>query len=247
MPIHTNLKSAGAAASLVFYERFRGFYSKTIEGKNSTAKATTDFSARAMRMAKQACIAMTQVSKLQTNKEMVRRLSLGFEYWFTNEKIQQNEPLHYMNTLCGFRFNSETCLNQKLETNFEIEWKSTNKISLKIPAITPRQDIIAPARTLSVRLNIISACISINPARSSQFIKSLPLGGKENSATQILIPYTKDTIPAREIEIAVAQQSGCVSLLIASLEYIIMQKGKLSDVTDTKWLPVDILSAVYKK
>lgn len=247
MPIHTNLKSVGAAASLVFYERFRGFYSKTLNGKASTIGAASDFSARSMRMAKQTCVAMSQVSRLETSKEMIRRLSLGFEHWFNDEKIQQNEPLNYINSVCGFRFNNETCLNQKFETNFQIEWKSNAKLNLKIPAMIPRQDIIAPARTLSVRLGIISACISINPARSSQFIKSLPLGTKENTSTQLTIPYTKDAIPAREMEVIVAQQPGCVSLLIASLEYIIMQKGKLANVTDTKWLPVDILSAVYKK
>lgn len=247
MPIHTNLKSASAAASLVFYERFRGFYSKTTNEKNSTAKANTNFSSRSMRMAKQACIAMSHISKLEISKEMIKRLSVAFEQWFTNEQVQHNEPFNYMNSVCGFRFNSETCLNQKFETNFEIEWKSTNHINLKIPALTPRMDIIAPARTLSVCLNIISACISINPARSSQFLKSFSFVQKENPAIQLVIPYTKDITPAKEIEIAVALQPGCATLLIASLEYIIMQKGKLANVTDAKWLPVDILSAVYKK
>src|SRR5690348_13943900 len=113
MPIHTHLKSASAAASLVFYERFRGFYSKTLNGKNSAAKSPGDFSARSVRMAKQACMAMAQISKLETNKEVIQRLSLGFEHWFKAEQVRQTEPLHYLHAICGFRFNSETCLNQK--------------------------------------------------------------------------------------------------------------------------------------
>jgi hypothetical protein len=248
MPTHPNLKSAGAA-SLIFYERFRGLYSNPLKGKNNNVveKIADNFSGRATRMARQVCVAMSQVSPLTIEKEMTKRLSDAFRHWFATSPTLMNERLNYVTGIAGFRFNDVTSLNQKLETNIETGWLADNKISLRLPAINPRQDIIAPARTMSIRLKFISACISINPARSTQFIKNLGFGSKNNAVTVISLPYTKDLIAANEIELQVSAQPGCISLLIGSLEYTTLQNGKLTIVADKKWLPVDIVAAAYKK
>ena len=248
MPNPSPFKFSGNAASLIFYERFNSFSQKLKKGKAGHSRLDNPadiFSGKANRMAKQACVALAQVSDLAVSREVNKRLCHAFHHWFLTALPGQATPRSFVPLVSGFRFNEDSFINQKFEINLDVSWKTNDSAVLRIPVIHPRKDIIAPARTVSIQLKLVAASISTNPARGTQFLKKISLGPKQKPGMCIDIPYVKGGLPGREIQIPLVNQPGNIVILIAALQYTTMQQGKMNIVTDRKWLPADILSAIY--
>ena len=108
-------------------------------------------------------------------------------------------------------------------------------ISVKIDAFTPSQQILAPAKTVAVKLILsVSGCL-------------LPGGEHTNHETHsVEIPYNEDVLSAMEFDFPVSMPPNSLTVIAGRLIYYQSQGQSLSEIENPSFLAAGMMNAWFQ-
>ena len=225
----------GKVEGLIFYERAGRSYVRTAPSRVRQSRATKA-SARRFGMAASMSAALrkglaTTFPELQQWKH-THPLNTALLNWL-REKESGSRPTS-STSLDRFSFNKSHSLYSRLSKAVRVEWSKTGVLEIRVPALTPIEDIDAPARTRAVYWKIAAAsCTVRNPSQIGYL-----------AGTNFEMPYQNKPIVARQIEFAFPLKPGELAVVAIGLEYQVENKGRISKMADPRWLPLNIVGYV---
>ena len=153
-------------------------------------------------------------------------------HWLKEKESGQRQ--HSLTSLDGFSFNPSHALYSRLSKGVSVQRSKTGAILIRIPALTPSEDLQAPPRTKFVNWTIAAASCTIQN----------PSVARQQAGTDFDMPYKDEPLPSRQIEFPIEVKSGELALVVIGLKYQVENKGRISAMTDRRWLPLDVVGYV---
>ena len=219
MARQTNIKISGSIENLIFYNRKKGFYVRTkpasVKQSAATQKRSSDFG-KAAQLEKVFRHLLTNAIPDSKDRAMQRRFRTAL-YKYLTAQIP----------VCGFEFNTESLLAERLKQRTALFQNHAQQIILQMPSLIPDKHITAPVHTISVKMNICVAYCNIenmNDCNSFQTTFDFAYNNIATASSNITMPF----------EIS----SDCLLLSAVNLRY--EKANTHTPVTDKRWLPAGI-------
>jgi hypothetical protein len=130
------------------------------------------------------------------------------------------------------RLNAEVDLRDLFNTDITISDSGNGKITITIPAMTPKTDIKAPSRTMKVNIKLIAVT---SPFRNG--------AGTYNLCTeQYSFIYNNDPVPAITYQLHTNAGTGDIALIAMALEYETTDTGTGYYNRELRWLPAAVIA-----
>ncbi len=237
MGIQTNLYYQGTQGNLVFYELNGGFYMRakpSVVRQTAATRACAGTFGAAVRMAKNIRAAIAPVLPNPRDRQIMNRLNTSMYKWLLTAPLDNSANYQPVPALTGFSFNEETALSERLKLQLDVNWLEPGGPMLEIPAMNPTRDIIAPAHTVSVTLQIETASCRLSDGAITG-----------TCSKTIIIPYKTMMLPAQNIMLPIAPSPIALVVIAASLRYVVGSKRGSAIVNRSSWMPAGIVDAVY--
>jgi hypothetical protein len=168
------------------------------------------------------------------NKELSHSLEIALYQWMLTNPLKNTFPVNNVPFITGLQFNQEQTLAKTMNITVTANRNNNNAIELVIPALTPINNISAPAKTESLVLKIMATAYSI-------------ADGSETSGylTELTIPYNDIEQPLQNIILPVIPKTGVLITVAMSVEYNIGKENDLQMVHNLLWMPSGIIWSGY--
>jgi len=130
--------------------------------------------------------------------------------------------------LTGFSFNEHTSLARRLKIVLHTDWQA-GELRIIIPAISPVQDIAAPASTVAVILQVAALTCHLQTVTV-----------KHAMAEPLTMSYTNSLLPAQILALPLTIEADCIALVAARLRY----NNAAAEIKKLEWMPAGIVSAI---
>jgi hypothetical protein len=234
----TRIILSGKIENLIFYE-FRGKpcvrKAPTKVRQTKATKASAKLFGMAVSMSAELRKALAKILPAKAKHKYMYRLNTVLLKWLKEERPKTPAPSNAFSALHDFSFNEDCSLHSYLRRSVMVDWSKTGPVVVRIPALTPAKDLRAPAKTQSVIWRItIASCAVDNPSAAGQ-----------QAFAEVEMPYENDPVGARSIELPFSLSRGDLAVVVISLQYRVAKSDWTSLLTNSKWLPVDIVDAAY--
>ena len=140
--------------------------------------------------------------------------------------------------------NNSTCqlnpgsdLRDILDANITLRDEGGGMITVSIPAINPRRQIKAPARTKKVNIKVVA---------TTAFFGDVPKGASRTRIMeQFEFNYNDALTGVKEIKLNTEaddeKTAGNIAIVVLALEFATTEAGKVSYNMEQKWLPAAII------
>ena len=235
-----NLK--GPLGNLVFYES-RGLSlarrrPDRVKQTKATKSAAKDFG-RAVRYSRLIRDSLTGLIDPK-DKPMMYRLNNELLQWLRESKGDGPMMSQHILRLEGFEFNEDCFLRRRLKVEPVVDFNTSGKILVNIPAMKPSPDIIAPRDTESIEVNIMALRCN---TRGKPAIYTDP---PEEYMLVHNINYNNTPIPTQQLELPFRSIPGDIVLVVMGLKYFMMKQNKLVQVVEKRWLPAGVVGVSYR-
>ena len=234
-----NLHYRGTKGNIIYYELNGGFYkrSKPVAVKHTNAtKACAGSFGMAVRMSKNLRIALAVMLPDAKDRSLMYRLNSGIYKWLLSVPQKNKISFQPVYEMDRFFFNESATLEERLRLSLDVQWTQQGNAVINIPALNPVKDIVAPAHTVSVTMQLAAAsCRLADGAIADEW----------NDAIEI--SYEPHTIPSQELVLPFDLEPGCLAVVAVSLKYKVKHRGKIGFSNAPAWMPGGVISAVYRK
>lgn len=234
-----NLHYRGTKNNIIYYELNGGFYmrSKPVAVKQSKAtKASAVSFGTAVRLSKHLRIALAVMLPDAKDRTLMYRLNSCIYKWLLSEPQKNKASFQPVTELGHFSFNESAALEERLRLSLDVQWQQQGNAIINIPSLNSVKDIVAPAHTSSVTMQLAAACCWLADGAVADEWKDT-----------IEIPYKPGNIPPQKIIFPFDLKPGCLAVVAVSLKYKVSKKGKIAFPDAPRWLPGSIINAVYRK
>jgi len=169
-----------------------------------------------------------------THKNMYL-LNTALLNWLKEKRSKTTGPSNSLSALHGLSFNRDSSIYSYLNRSITVDWSKKDRTVVRIPALTPAKDIAAPVRTQSVIWKIAAASCAV----------SNPSAAEEKAFAELVMNYDNDPVAVQSIELPFSIGRGDLAVVVISLQYRVAKNGGTSLVTNSKWMPVDLIDAAY--
>jgi len=234
-----NLHYRGTKGNIIYYELNGGSYirSKPVAVKQTKAtKACAGSFGIAVRMSKNLRIALAVMLSDAKDRSLMYRLNSCIYKWLLSGPQKSKTSFQPVAELDHFSFNESTTLKERLRLSLDVQWQQQGNAVINIPSLNPIKDIVAPAHSVSVTMQLAAACCRLADGAVT---------GEWSDAVEI--PYDSNNIPAQEMVFPFDLKPGCLAVVAVSLKYNVKHKGKIGFSNSPAWMPGSIINAVYRK
>jgi hypothetical protein len=234
-----NMHYRGSVGNTLYYERNGGYYIRskpTVVRQTKATKASANKFGVAVRVSKAIRSSFAPILINPRDRQMMFQLNTALYRWLLGGPNKDNYTLQPIPALTGFSFNGASDLSSRLKLSLHADWQQTNQLVVNIPAVYPTQDIVAPAYTDSVALQLAVSCIGLATRELNC-----------SCSKTIEIPYKKTLLPGQDIILPVDIIPGSIAVLAAALKYTISRNNGNHIVQNPEWLPAGIISAIHNK
>lgn len=166
----------------------------------------------------------------------VYNLSRG---WMRNQYAANNDKDSWelqVNPRIMCQLNPATDLREYGELNITVTDRGNGMVSITVPALEPKKEILAPIRTRKINMKIM---LVTSPFRET--------GIRHNvHKEQWVMEYNNSIVPERTIvvdtKIRVGPTAGHIAIVLAALEFETAALGTGQYDTNTRWLPAGIIA-----
>src|SRR6185436_3833372 len=132
----------------------------------------------------------------------------------------------------GLEFNKKSAFSSRFRKQLLVDFNTKGKVMIAVPQLKIPEDIIAPAYTSSLRLDIaVAGCMLKLPQHS------------DLASTSIEIPY-RDSVATIKEELKFNCKPDSINVVAVSLHYLTKKDGTEKEIVDDRWTPASIVAAV---
>ena len=157
------------------------------------------------------------------------RFDAAIREWL-NDKQAINDSNNTFLLLRRFLFNEKIALTESLRAQPTVEWVQPGKIVVRVPALVPARDMVAPADATSVQWFFTFVWVHANGA------------GGSASVHELAIPYNNQKRAAQTFEKSASFQTDQLAVATLRLRYV---TGDGNILMDEKWLPAGVIGTCY--
>lgn len=230
----TRIFLSGKIENLIFYE-FQGkpcVRKAPIKVRQTRAtKASAKLFGMAVSMSASLRAGLAKVLPPKTRRKNMYLLNTALLKWLKQKNSKISGPPSSLTPLHGLSFNEDCSIFSYLHMEVGVNWSRKGMVVVRIPALTPAKDLKAPTKTRSVIWRIAAASCTVN---NSSVLE-------DQAQVELEMPYNSDPVDAQSIELPFTSGRGNLSVVVISLQYRVEKKDWTAWVTDSRWLPVDII------
>ncbi len=205
-------------------------------------KKEAGFFGKASRMGKAIRMAFKEFVPETGEKYIRNRLVSRLQQVFRNGMDANGPSYQSVIELVGFPFNQKSYFLERFRPTLKYRWEEKDVLEINIPEINPNDGsacprISAKAWTTHVKLILSVASITIEDFQI-----------RDASSVQIDIPYQFKLLESKTIQLPLKTLDN--SLVVIAGRLIYYSPGKKDNLLENKmlrWMPMDIIEAVYVK
>ena len=232
MAKHEPILPRGRVGNIILYSWKGISCARTLPSRVKQTKATKqsakDFG-RAVKLSKLLRESLSHALPNYTSREIMYKMNAALLNW-----LRQQKPIEEDISFVGLEFNDKSPFSARFRKQLVVDFDTKGKVIIKVPRLKIPDDIIAPAHTSSIRLNIAIAGCMLNLSQSTDLA----------SAT-IKMP-SNDSVAAIKEEMKFTCKPGSINVVAVSLHYITKKDGREKEIIDERWTPASIVAAVVK-
>ena len=234
----TKIFISGKIENLISYERDGKPYLRAIPDEVRQTKATKRSAknfGKAARIAKFLRWNMKAVIPPKQGRYAEYRLNHAVAKWLLTIAPRAKNTDAQSSDLFSLGLSKKTVFGYRITIPLETDWTKKSMVGLSIPDITPSRAIVAPAHTRRLHWTITVTGSSIKEP-----------GSTDVYTAAFEMDYNDVPLPARQIELPFRLKPGSINIIAVSVQYLVMKKGRLTQVTKEGWTPAAIVDGFYQ-
>ena len=232
MGIQSNIKLRGTVENLVFYQ-WKGIHCiRTKPAKVRQAPVAIKNAGIFGMAANRSAVLRALLKPLMPepgNRKIIHRTDAAFREWLRTEPLNNAVPVNQLDAFHELSFNEKRELPEFLRVPVSVTRNADNLFELHIAEFDAVRDIKAPRYTSEISLQIMIA--SLKMADPTVF---------DCKETELVIPYTNETLPARQYVLPVSAHAGQLTIIALALHY---KTGQQTEKIN--WKPAGIVGSFY--
>lgn len=221
----------GRIGNIVFYQWKGNGYARgaprRVKQSIATRRSAKDFG-HAVQLSKYLRVSLSSALTNYKSREIMYKMNAALLSW-----LRQSTPIEENISFVGLELNDRSAFSSKFRKGLLIDFSTTGKVLITVPALKIPNDIVAPSNTSSVRLDLAVAGSMLNERRNTDV-----------AATSIEIRYKDGWMDAITKELQFHCKAGSINVVAVSLHYITGKSGAEMEIADERWTPATIVAAV---
>lgn len=232
MGIQSNIKLQGTVENLIFYQWRDIHCIRTKPAKVNQAPVAIK-NAEIFGMAANRSSVLRGLLKPLIpepgNRKIIHRSDAAFREWLKTEPLHDPAPVDNIHAFNHLSFNEKRELQEFFRIPIIVIRNADNHFEMQIAEFDPLSDLKAPENTSEISLQIMIASLNMeNPS---------VVDCKE---TMLIIPYRRETLPARQCMLPIAADEGQLTIIALALHYTTAGQIEKND-----WKPAGIVGSFY--
>jgi len=233
----TNIRLRGTVENIIYYQ-WKGIHCiRTVPARvrqtKPTKKAASDFGFAVKSSAAARAAFKYLMPEIPAGRSVIYKTDSAFRQWLKGNPLEGTEAVNGIPFFNELSFNDHNTIQKVVNLEISVTRSGANDVVIQWPACSPASDIKAPPGTTEVAVNYVMATLTMNGAAQVQPVE-----------TSFTMPYTGDTIAAREIQLANVTGEKCLALLGISIRYYRNGLQGLP-VNIMRWKPAGIAASFY--
>lgn len=232
MGIQSNIKLRGTVENLVFYQWRDIHCIRTKPAKVNQAPIAIKNAGIFGMAANRSAVLRALLKPLLPepgNRKVIHRTDAAFREWLKTEPLHDPAPVDNIHAFHQLSFNEKKALPQFFKVPINVTRNAGNQFEMQIAEFDPVRDIKAPEYTTEISLQIMIASLKMqNPS---------VVDCKE---TTLVIPYHKETLPARQCVLPVTAGEGRLTIVVLALHYKTWEQTE-----KIAWKPAGVVGNFY--
>jgi hypothetical protein len=237
---------SGKVANLIYYE-FRGksccrSAPATVRQTAGMKKSASQFglASRASRYLRKG---LTPVLPDEKDKVILYGFNNAILKWLKELQPDENTFSADNFFIDNFQLNQNALLPILVKKPVHTSFSNTGNISIKIPALKPGKDMLAPAGTIRIHFRAQVTACRLDFKDSSCYQVERQRGDKRSAG--IVLDYANQPLPSQTLSLHIEQEKSALTVVVLRLQYEVKKNGKLQMVTDKRWMPAGIVGSCF--
>lgn len=177
------------------------------------------------------------------DKPMMYGFNKAIMQWLRESKPDENTFSTSNFFIDQFQFNKEASLAALVKQPISTSFSEKGAITIKVPALTPGKDIIAPAGTVNIhyKARVVSVMLDFDRGDCIQ----VGLRSDKRRGAEAVLEYGKKILPAQKLSLYLQQEERVLMVVVLRILYEVKKGNRLQMVSDERWLPAGVVGACF--